>query len=102
SRRRHTRSTRDWSSDVCSSDLALTGQADGGDRTIRDARDLLWCSIDNDDSRDLDQLTVAVDAGGASRVLVAVADVDAGVPQGSEIGRASCRKEWKPRESPPT
>src|SRR5205809_500913 len=64
---------------------ALTGQADGGDRMIRDARDLLWCSIDNDDSRDLDQLTVAVDAGGASRVLVAVADVDAGVPQGSAL-----------------
>src|SRR3989442_7981517 len=64
---------------------ALTAQADGGDRTIRDARDLLWCSIDNDDSRDLDRLTVAVDAGGASRVLVAVADVDAGVPQGSAL-----------------
>src|SRR2546425_5952556 len=64
---------------------ALTAQADGGDRTIRDARDLLWCSIDNDDSRDLDQLTVAVDAGGASRVLVAVADVDAGVPKGSAL-----------------
>src|SRR5260370_8952951 len=60
---------------------ALTGQADGGDRTIRDTRELLWCSIDNDDSRDLDQLTVAVDAGGGTRVLVAVADVDAGVPK---------------------
>src|SRR5256712_11553327 len=64
---------------------ALAGQADGGDRTIRDTRELLWCSIDNDDSRDLDQLTVAVDAGGRSRVLVAVADVDAGVPQGSAL-----------------
>src|SRR2546430_10610467 len=53
---------------------ALTGQADGGDRTIRDTRELLWCSIDNDDSRDLDQLTVAVEAGGGTRGLVAVAD----------------------------
>src|SRR5438105_7350389 len=29
SRRRHTRSTRDWSSDVCSSDLAETARAQG-------------------------------------------------------------------------
>src|SRR5207237_10498558 len=64
---------------------ALTGQADGGDRTIRDTRELLWCSIDNDDSRDLDQLTVAVEAGGGTRVLVAVADVDAGVPKNGAL-----------------
>src|SRR2546428_6150309 len=70
---------------------ALRGQADGGDRAIKDLRDLLWCSIDNDDSRDLDQLTVALDGqGGASRVLVAVADVDAGVPKGGALdGHAS-------------
>src|SRR5699024_11811163 len=30
SRRRHTRSKRDWSSDVCSSDLALPGMVDAG------------------------------------------------------------------------
>jgi exoribonuclease-2 len=65
---------------------ALARQADGGDRAIRDALDLPWCSIDNDDSRDLDQLTVAVDGtGGAQRVLVAVADVDAGVRQGGAL-----------------
>lgn len=49
-------------------------QADG----VRDLRDLLWASIDNDSSRDLDQLSVAkpLDAG-ATAILVAVADVDA-------------------------
>jgi exoribonuclease-2 len=51
---------------------------------VRDLRGLLWCSIDNDDSRDLDQLTVAEPmGGGAVRILVAVADVDAAVAQGS-------------------
>jgi exoribonuclease-2 len=54
--------------------------------SIRDLRDLLWCSIDNDDSRDLDQLTVAAPAReGAAKVLVAVADVDALVKPGSAV-----------------
>jgi exoribonuclease-2 len=57
-----------------------------GDPGARDLRGLLWCSIDNDDSRDLDQLTVAKPLpGGAVKVLVAVADVDAAVTQGSAI-----------------
>lgn len=44
----------------------------------RDLRDLLWASIDNDESRDLDQLTVAEPLpGGRTRILVAIADVDA-------------------------
>ena len=52
----------------------------------RDLRDRLWCSIDNDDSRDLDQLSVAEPvAGGATTVLVAVADVDALVTKGGAI-----------------
>ena len=52
----------------------------------RDLRDLIWCSIDNDDSRDLDQLTVAEAlTGGAVKVLVAVADVDALVKKRSAI-----------------
>jgi VacB/RNase II family 3'-5' exoribonuclease len=57
-----------------------------GDPGARDLRGLPWCSIDNDDSRDLDQLTVAEPLpGGAVKVLVAVADVDAAVTQGSAI-----------------
>jgi exoribonuclease-2 len=53
---------------------------------ISDLRGLLWASIDNDTSRDLDQLTVSVPAdGGANRILVAIADVDALVKIGSPI-----------------
>jgi len=53
---------------------------------IRDLRELAWASIDNDDTRDLDQLSVAEPlAGGAVKLLVAVTDVDATVVEGSAI-----------------
>ena len=53
---------------------------------IRDLRHLLWASIDNDDSLDLDQLSVAERRdGGAVCVWVAIADVDALVHSGSAI-----------------
>jgi exoribonuclease-2 len=53
---------------------------------VRDLRDLGWCSIDNDDSRDLDQLTVATPlAGGGVKVMVAVADVSTLVAPGSAV-----------------
>jgi exoribonuclease-2 len=58
----------------------MRAPAASGNGTV-DLRHLPWCSIDNDDSRDLDQLTVTDrDEDGAVRVLVAIADVDALVP----------------------
>jgi exoribonuclease-2 len=53
---------------------------------VRDRRELLWASIDNDDSLDLDQLTVAeAMPGGKVKIMVAVADVDSLVKEGSAI-----------------
>jgi exoribonuclease-2 len=60
--------------------------AENDDASIRDMRTRLWCSIDNDDSRDLDQLTLAEDLGDNNvRIFVAVADVDTLVKKGSPI-----------------
>ncbi|MFZ4478815.1 MAG: RNB domain-containing ribonuclease [Rhodoferax sp.] len=69
----------------------IHGPATDSSASIRDLTALLWCSIDNDDSLDLDQLTVceALPQGGR-RMRVAVADVDALVKRGSAIdGHAS-------------
>ena len=53
---------------------------------VRDLRELVWCSIDNDDSRDLDQLTFAAPIpGGGTRLMVAVSDVSSSVAQGSAL-----------------
>lgn len=65
---------------------AITGTAVDTDPAIHDLTHLLWCSIDNDESRDLDQLTVSeVLPAGATRLWVAIADVDALVPRDTPI-----------------
>jgi VacB/RNase II family 3'-5' exoribonuclease len=76
----------DFSPAVLAETNAIAKAAAGTDPSIRDLRGLLWCSIDNDDSLDLDQLTVAEPkANGSAKILVAVADVDALVKTGSAI-----------------
>ncbi|PYR18356.1 MAG: ribonuclease II [Acidobacteria bacterium] len=76
--------------------LAEVAALKGAPRTtgepIRDLRARLWCSIDNDDSRDLDQVSVAEPLpGGDVKVLVAIADVGAAVPKGSPVDRHAGR-----------
>jgi VacB/RNase II family 3'-5' exoribonuclease len=75
----------DYSAAVVAETNAISNPAKA-DASFRDLRSLPWVSIDNDDSRDLDQLSVAVPLSGAAvKILVAIADVDAIVKKGSAI-----------------
>jgi VacB/RNase II family 3'-5' exoribonuclease len=68
--------------------LLKQGAPKGNEPAVRDLRSLLWSSIDNDSSRDLDQVEyVEKLPGGATRLLVGIADVDASVPEGSGTDR---------------
>ncbi len=58
----------------------------------RDLRDLLWSSIDNDTSKDLDQIEVAERTGDGIRIRVGIADVTEAVEQGTPIDRHACRQ----------
>ncbi len=76
----------DFSLAVITETNQMTQAAAASGAAIRDLHGLLWASIDNDDSADLDQLSVAQPvAGGAVKILVAIADVDALVRQNSAI-----------------
>src|SRR5690606_40922684 len=95
SRRRHTRFSRDWSSDVCSSDLSNPEE-----RTpVAIVRDL---SLTYGRKRALDSVSLEVPAGrmvgligpdgvGKSSLLALIS--------GAQIGRASCRKSLAPGDS---
>lgn len=76
----------DFSPEVRAQTAAIAPASAAPEPALRDLRRLLWASIDNDDSRDLDQLSVAEPLrGGIVKILVAVADVDGIVKQGSPI-----------------
>ena len=78
--------TAEFSSSALDQLAALDKHSQEYASDIRDLRPLLWCSIDNEESRDLDQLTVCESLpNGAVKVLVAIADVDTLVKKGSPI-----------------
>jgi exoribonuclease-2 len=65
----------------------IAGLREPSTSNCRDLRQLPWSSIDNDESRDLDQLEVCVEENGRTRVLIAIADVDVLVPEQSPLDR---------------
>jgi len=76
----------DFSAAVLAETNATTAAVAASGDAVRDLRGLLWVSIDNDDSRDLDQLSVAEPmTHGDVKILVAIADVDATAKQGSAL-----------------
>jgi exoribonuclease R len=76
----------DFSSAAMAELARIESAATDRDSNLRDLTGLLWASIDNDDSRDLDQLTVAEPRPDQSvKILVAIADVDALVMKESAL-----------------
>jgi VacB/RNase II family 3'-5' exoribonuclease len=63
------------------------------DKNVRDLRSLLWSSIDNDTSRDLDQIEVVERLpNGDVKVMVGIADVDAFVPKQTPVDQHATRE----------
>jgi exoribonuclease-2 len=67
-------------------ELQKLGQVPDRGAALRDMRELLWSSIDNDDTRDLDQIEFAEElTSGKWRLYIGIADVDVDAPKGSAI-----------------
>jgi exoribonuclease-2 len=81
----------DFSADVLREAAALkTAPAKPAGGKVQDLRSLLWSSIDNDSSRDLDQVEyVEQAADGTMRLLIGIADVDTSVAKGCAMDRRS-------------
>src|SRR5438093_603258 len=76
----------DFPTDVAREIQSLKQTAPNISGKVRDLRSLLWSSIDNDSSRDLDQVEYAEKLpDGTTRLLVGIADVDSSVAKGSAI-----------------
>jgi VacB/RNase II family 3'-5' exoribonuclease len=76
----------DFSPAVLAEATAASAPASEPGADIQDLRSLLWSSIDNDDSLDLDQVEVAESLGdGNSKLRVGIADVDSVVKAGSAV-----------------
>jgi VacB/RNase II family 3'-5' exoribonuclease len=74
-------------------DIQSEGSPSAASADLKDLRGLLWSSIDNDTSRDLDQIEYAEKLlSGEIRVLIGIADVDASVPKGSPIDQHAARE----------
>lgn len=79
--------TPEFSPEALAELAGIAGPALASAPGIADLRALPWCSIDDADSQDLDQLSVCQEVQGGWRVLVAIADVDALVPKDCAIDR---------------
>ncbi len=62
------------------------------DPGLTDLTSLPWSSIDNDDSRDLDQIEWAERTADGIRVLVGIADVDAAIAEGTPVDSHAARE----------
>src|ERR1700746_3385763 len=84
----------DFSAEVTAQLANLKGQPQiAASNGLRDLRNLLWSSIDNDTSRDLDQIEVAErSSNGDVKVMIGIADVEAFVAKQAQIDQHAGRE----------